>query len=76
MRRFSEGLISVLPHGVRRRLGQPPVAPPPAPEPPPVPELPPEPEPEPQPCVTTLVYVNGQPMLQDCNGNLTPMFPG
>ena len=25
-------------------------------------------------CDTTLVYVGGLPMLQDCNGNLTPLF--
>ena len=48
----------------------------PEPQPEPEPEPQPEPEPEPEPCVTTLVYINGAPMLRDCNGNLTPLLGG
>ena len=33
-----------------------------------------KPEPEPDECVTELVFVNGLPMLRDCDGNLTPLF--
>ena len=53
-----------LPPGISRRF--------------PVPQAAPEPEPEPQPepdeCVTELVFVNGLPMLRDCDGNLSPLL--
>jgi len=38
------------------------------------PEPKPEPDPEPDEGVTELVFVNGLPMLRDCDGNLTPLF--
>lgn len=80
VRRFVDGLTNVLPPGIRRMFPQPEPEPEPQPEPEPEPQPEPEPEPqpepEPEPCLTTLVYVNGVPMLQDCNGNLTPLFGG
>ena len=81
MRRVADGLVSVIPEGIRRRFGvgepEPEVVPEPEPTPEPEPEPTPDPtpEPEPEPCVSQLVYVNGVPHIQDCNGNLTPLFP-
>ena len=81
------GLGRDLPPGIERTrqvpAAEPAVTPepepePPAPQPEPQPEPPapqPEPEPEPEPvCDVTLVYVAGMPMLQDCHGNLVPVF--
>ncbi len=76
VRRFVDGLTNVLPPGIRRMFPETAPTPEPEPEPEPQPEPEPEPQPEPEPCMTTLVYVNGVPMLRDCNGNLTPLFGG
>ncbi len=58
----------VVPFGIDRRYSPP--APPVAPQPQPQPE--PEPQPE-EPCSTTIVFINGQFFVQDCNGNLFPL---
>jgi hypothetical protein len=48
------------------------------PQPEPEPEVDPTPEPEPEeettePCSTEMVWIDGQPYAEDCNGNLTPI---
>ena len=74
MRRFADGLISVLPAGIARRFG----APEPEPEPEPEPQPEPEPEPEPDPeCVPELRQENGMYYMYNCDGTKVPIgLPG